>query len=224
MGYTKTVCCNVRPERPRAQDWVESEKQRADLIQTLRAYLNDDPCVAGASKSIVDVNPHVDLLAKAYMALVKEEILGHKSRVSGMRCMRTTALVFSDMWRIPATLESKLLENDDVLDVSHKRADTATDTTLLKKLINSYSKVKIEKGPTQQVYEAAEVLAESYARAFSEFQAALQNNDISVVYHHASLIADLIEQMHSLLNYTKQKSDKDYTEFALPESHPHSRR
>ena len=224
MGYTKTVCCNVRPERPRNEEWEEAEKQRENLIQTLRAYLNDEPCVAGASKDIAKVNPHVNLLAKAYVALVKEEISGHKSRASGMRCMRATALVFSDMWRIPANLDSKLLEGDDVLDISLKGGQSATDTKLLKKLIKAYAKVKIKKGATSQVLEAAEVLSESYARAYSEFQAALQNDDISVVYHHASLIADLIEQMHNLLNYTKQKTDTDFTEFNLPESHPHNRR
>lgn len=224
MGYTKTVCCNVRPERPRAQEWVESEKQRADLIQTLRAYLNDDPCVAGAAKDVAKVNPHVDLLAKAYVALVKEEISGHSSRASGMRCMRATALVFSDMWRLPASLDSTLLESDDELDVALAGGQSATDPKLLKKLIKAYAKVKINKGPVSQVLEAAEVLSASYARAFCEFQAALQNDDISVVYHHASLIADLIEQMHHLLNYTKQKTETDFTEFNLPESHPHSRR
>ena len=132
-------------------------------------------------------------------------------------------MVFSDMWWLPSCLESELLQKDDALDVASQTGSAATDSELLKKLIETYSHVSFDSNPANDVLKTAQVLAESYVKAYAEYQAALKQTEISVVHHHASLIADLVEQMLALLHYTKPKSDRDFTEFSLPDTHPQAR-
>lgn len=226
MGWTKTICCNTRKIHLFSEEWADLVQQRDGLKKECLKYLGGKACVAGVPDVVAGINPHVDLLAQAYVALVKEELTGHADQETSMRCMHATALVFSDMWWFPASLVSRYSERNDALDVVNRTGESATDPEALKLLVEAYENtdVSAKSDTAAEVLDTAQVLSDTYVKAFAEFQTSLESPEISVVTHHASLIADVVEQMMALLHYTKPKTEKDFTEFSLPESHPQARR
>lgn len=199
MGHTKTVCCNTGLVHLFAKEWTDLVQQRRGLTQALRSYLQTDSCVEGVPHEVRGLNRHLDLLADAYVALVKEELSGHDSARTSMRCMRATALVFSDMWRLPAALQSEHFQGDHALEIGNSTASPAANVAFLEKLVEEYSGVSPDSPTATEVVDSARVLSEAYVKACAEYEAVLQQPEVSVVKHHASLISDIVKQMLALL-------------------------
>lgn len=224
MGHTKTICCTVKRDRPQA--WESVRRERIALKESLEKYLAEDACVKHVPRVTRGLDSHVDTLADGYVALIHEEVVGHKDRVASVRSMRAFALVFAEMWRLPASQMSSLYDRTDEFSIENPSAKSASLVRLdsLARLSTKHEKAVVSSPEQAEALAVAKVFADAYIKASAEFHAALQGDNLFVVKHHGTLLGDLLEQMLQLSLRPTPRSVYDFTEFDLPDDHPQALR
>jgi hypothetical protein len=125
MGHTKTICCNVKPHHAAdyQAEWDDLRRDRQALIVALEDYLSDKACVPGVPKDPTGLHPRIDLLASAYTAMTKSELLEQTDATQSIRSMKAFALLFSELYLIPGSHFHKSLDQSDEFSIGFSIGD-----------------------------------------------------------------------------------------------------
>lgn len=200
----------------RTEQWRTLLNHREALRASLKDYLSEPSCVANAADDGGDVEPHIKALCSAYVALVRIELTGHSDTTSSIRCMRSIAILFAELWRVAAEATPRTLSSTAPHIPIRSLRQKNRPLNGLDRLIESSQSCTFATNEQLATVNLAELISCSYCKAYSELTKADQENDIGSVRHHAALLADVLNEMLNVAIYMQLRKESDFSEFQVP--------
>ncbi|TBG85554.1 hypothetical protein ELG69_16315 [Rhizobium leguminosarum] len=195
--------------------------KRRSMRASLKNYLERVPTIPECPDDLEGYAPVASQLSECFVTLVTAEQAEHNG--DAQAALWTGMMfgpLFAEIWNTAISINVRSIPLPDNVPIFRgaQAEDEISRIAWIVEFARALPSYKIEDWTALEAVETAEMLARAYLKAFAELKAVCdaERSDPMVLRHHASILAENISDMLTLVMEAGEPSD-----LRLPDAHPH---